>query len=104
MALAFQRLLIFIPTEDVFVELHVGAAEGLEEIPHLLRVVHHFLGEVVGIDIDADGAHDAVFLPDDRDRGAFEFPGADVRSGRSSRYSPHKLDLNALSIRASMAR
>lgn len=79
MALAFQSLLIFVAAEDVFIKLHVGAAKGLKEIPHLLRVVHHFLGEVIRIDVEADGADDAVFLPDDRDRGAFELPGADIQ-------------------------
>ena len=79
MAFAFQRLLVFVAAENVFVELHLGAAEGLEEVLHLLGVVHHFFGEIIGIDVDADGADDTVFFPDDRDRGALELSGADVQ-------------------------
>ena len=79
MPFAFQRFLILVATEDVFVELHLGAAKGFEEILHLLRVVHDFFGKIIGVDVDADGADDAVFFPDNRDRGAFELSGADVQ-------------------------
>lgn len=79
MALAFQGFLVFVPAENVFVELHVGSAESLEEVLHLLGIVHHFFGEIIRVDVDADGADDAVFFPDDRHRRALELSGADVQ-------------------------
>jgi hypothetical protein len=60
--LAFLSLGVFVATENVFVELHVGAAEGLEEIAHLLDVVHHFFGEIIRVHIYADGSDDAVLI------------------------------------------
>ena len=78
-AFSFQGLLVFVTTENVFVELHLGAAEGFEEVLHLLGVVHHFFRQIVRVDVDADGPDDAVLFPDDRYRGALELSGADVQ-------------------------
>ena len=47
-AFSFQRLLVLISAENVFVELHVGAAEGFEKVSHLLGVVHSYRSATIG--------------------------------------------------------
>ncbi len=78
-AFAFQGFCVFVFAQNIFVELHFGAAEILEERFDAFLALYHFVGEIVYIDIDADRAHDAEFLVINRDGRAFEFSRSDIQ-------------------------
>ena len=78
MALAFQRLCVFIAAENVLVELHVGAAKGLEEICYFLGAAKDFFREIVGVNVDADGSDHAILFSNDGNGGALKLAGAEV--------------------------
>ena len=79
MALAHERLRIFVLTENIFAQLHVSAAQFSEKYPDaFLGSVSPPSFEIVYIDIDADGAHDSEFLVINRDGRAFKSPRPDI--------------------------
>src|SRR5436305_8267567 len=79
MAFAFQRLGIFVAAEDVFVELHIDAAEGLEKLTRPCRILCNFFSKIIGIDVDADRPHYAVFFANNRDGRALESARAEMQ-------------------------
>ena len=44
-----------------------------------LPIFQHFLGDVIGVDVDADCANDSKLLSLNGNRGAFEFSRTDVQ-------------------------
>src|SRR6476659_7796982 len=78
MALALERLCVFIATENVLVELHVGAAKGLEEVCYFLGAAKDFFREIVGVNIDADGSDHAILFSNDGNGGALELARAEI--------------------------
>ena len=78
MALAFQRLGVFIAAENVLVELHVGTTKGLEKVCYFLGAAKDFFREIVGVNIDADGSDHAILFSNDGNGGALELARAEV--------------------------
>ena len=62
MALAFERLGIFVFAQNIFIQLHVAAKEILKPGFDPLSILQHFLGDVVRIDVDADPANYSEIL------------------------------------------
>ena len=79
MALAFQRLRVFVLAQDILIELHVGPKKVLEPRLNSLSILQHFLGDVIGVDVDTDRANDSKFLSFDGDRRTFEFSRANFQ-------------------------
>src|SRR5262249_33379857 len=69
----------FVLAQNIFVELDIGPQKVLKPSFDSLLIFKHFFGEVISIDVNANRANDAEFLPFDRDRRAFEFSCADVQ-------------------------
>src|ERR1043166_1963814 len=76
---ALQRLGIFILAQNILFELHIGPAKILEESLDTPPAAHHFLSQIICIDVDTDRAHHAEFRPVNRDGGALEFSRADIQ-------------------------
>ena len=76
--LAFHGLGVLILTQDVLVELPVNSAEILEPCFDPFFALHHLVGEIVCIDVDANRADNTEFFPHNWDGGAFEFSAPDV--------------------------
>src|SRR5438552_15018870 len=72
MPLAFHRLGVLILTQDVFIQLHVGSAEIFEPCFDPLFTLHHFFGEIICIDVDANRADNAEVLSQNRNGSALE--------------------------------
>src|ERR1700757_348068 len=79
MALALQRLRVFVLAQDILIELHVGPKEILEPCLNSLSISEHFLGDIIGVDVDTDRANDSKLFSFNWDRRAFEFSRADVQ-------------------------
>src|SRR5438552_697690 len=79
MALTFQRLRVFVLAQDILVELYIGAKKVLEPRLDSVLISQHFLGDVIGVDVDTDGANNSKFPSFDGDRRAFEFSRPDVQ-------------------------
>ena len=77
-ALALQRLGVFVLAQDIFLELHVRPEKVLEPGFDPLSIFQHFLCDVVRVDVDADRADDSKVLALDRNGCALEFSGADI--------------------------
>lgn len=78
MTLSGQRLLVLIPTQDVFVKLHVRLAEGANKYVEPIFVFQNLFIEVVDVHVDTNRSDQSVRLAQDRDRRALEFSGANV--------------------------
>ncbi len=78
MAFAGQRLLVLVFAQDVLVEFHFGLAQRFDEGLEVPRIIGHFVGDVVGVDIDSDRSDKFIAFPVDRDCRALEHAGADI--------------------------
>jgi len=78
MALAFERLRVFVFAQNIFVELHLRSTKVLEKRLDTFLAPHYFVGQIIDIDIDADRTHDPEFLARNRDGRALEFPRTDI--------------------------
>src|SRR5207249_8063977 len=65
--------------QDILIELHVGSKKVLEPCFNSLSISQHFLGDVIGVDVDTDRANDSKLLSFNWDRRAFEFSRSDVQ-------------------------
>src|SRR6266481_6535159 len=77
--LAFHGLGVLILTQDVLVELPVNSAEILEPCFDPFFALHHLVGEIVCIDVDANRSDNAEILSHNRDGSALEPPGANIQ-------------------------
>src|SRR3981081_2790537 len=71
--LALQGFGVLVLAQNIFIELHVGAAKVLKEAFDALLAAHYLIGQIIYIEVDADRADDSKFRPEDRDRGALDF-------------------------------
>src|SRR5260370_21707724 len=78
-AFALQRLRVYVLAQNVLVELRVGEKKVSKPRFDSLLVSQHVLGDVIGVDVDANRANDSKFLSFDWDRRAFEFSRANVQ-------------------------
>jgi hypothetical protein len=77
-ALAFQGLGVLVLAQDIFIDLHIDAAEVFKPRFNLFRTLHYFGGQIIDVDVDADRADDSEFLPYNRYGRALKFTRTNV--------------------------
>ena len=79
MPLALLCLCVFVLAQNIFIELHVCSKKIFKPRLDALSILEHFFRDVIGVDVNANGANDSEFFSLNRNGGAFEFSRADVQ-------------------------